>query len=141
MSETEQPSKAHVVLRQIFTGSAIISVLAVLLALIVGAVLIAATNSGVQESAGYFFSRPSDMLTAIWDSVSGAYSSLFQGSVYNFRRPGFENGIRPLTETLTFATPLIVGALGETRFGAFRAVSDWMGYLLLADFGLGSFHL
>jgi O-antigen/teichoic acid export membrane protein len=36
------------------------------------------------------------------------------------------------------ATPVIVGALGEERFGAFRAISDWMGYLLLADFGLGS---
>lgn len=36
------------------------------------------------------------------------------------------------------ATPIIVSALGEDRFGAFRAISDWMGYLLLADFGLGS---
>ncbi|MGB6276363.1 MAG: ABC transporter permease, partial [Rhodococcus sp. (in: high G+C Gram-positive bacteria)] len=142
VSEAEQPSRSHVVLRQIFTGSAIISVLAVLLALIVGAVLIAATNSGVQESAGYFFSRPSDMLTAIWDSVAGAYSSLFQGSVYNFRRPGFENGIRPLMETLTFATPLIVAGLGVAlafRVGMFNiggrgqmliaaACAGWVGF-------------
>jgi len=91
-----QPSRAHKVLRQIVTGNAIISVLAVLLAVLVGAVLIAVTDEQVQESAGYFFSRPSDMLLAVWDSVSGAYSSLFQGVVYNFRRPGFENGIRPL---------------------------------------------
>jgi O-antigen/teichoic acid export membrane protein len=36
------------------------------------------------------------------------------------------------------ATPVIVDALGEARFGAFRAMTDWMGYVLLADAGLGS---
>lgn len=35
-------------------------------------------------------------------------------------------------------TPLILEALGDDRFGGFRALSDWMGYLLLVDFGLGS---
>ncbi|MGV8873594.1 MAG: ABC transporter permease [Rhodococcus sp. (in: high G+C Gram-positive bacteria)] len=148
-SET-QPSEAHTVLRQIFTGSAIISVLAVFLALLVGAVLIAATNSDVQDSAGYFFSRPTDMLNAIWDSVAGAYSSLFQGSVYNFRRPGFENGIRPLMETLTFATPLIVAGLGVAlafRIGMFNiggrgqmliasACAGWVGFTLNLPAGL-----
>jgi simple sugar transport system permease protein len=32
--------------------------------------------------------------------------------VYNFRAKDFARGIRPLTETLTFATPLIVAGLG-----------------------------
>ncbi|MCA9295589.1 MAG: ABC transporter permease [Phycisphaerales bacterium] len=81
-------------------------------ALIIGGILIAATDARVQETAGYFFSRPGDMLSAIWNSVSGAYIALFQGSVYNFRRPGFANGIKPLLDTLTFATPLIVAGLG-----------------------------
>lgn len=142
MNESGRPTRTHVLLRQIFTGSGVISVLAVLLALVVGAVLIAATDTGVQDSAGYFFSRPSDMLDAIWDSVSGAYSSLFQGSIYNFRRPGFENGIRPSTETLTFATPLIVAGLGVAlafRVGMFNiggrgqmlvaaACAGWVGF-------------
>ncbi|MDJ0396022.1 ABC transporter permease [Rhodococcus sp. G-MC3] len=146
----QQPSRAHLVLREIFTGGAIISVLAVLLAMIVGAVLIAVTNDDVQESAGYFFSRPTDMLSAIWNSVSGAYSSLFQGSVYNFRRPGFENGIKPLTETLTFATPLIVAGLGVAlafRVGMFNiggrgqmliaaACAGWVGFSLQLPAGL-----
>lgn len=149
-AQDSQPSRAHVVLRQIFTGSAIISVLAVVLAIVVGAVLIAVTDEQVQESAGYFFSRPSDMLVAIWDSVSGAYSSLFQGSVYNFRRPGFENGIKPLTETLTFATPLIVAGLGVAlafRVGMFNiggrgqmliaaACAGWVGFSLQLPAGL-----
>ncbi len=98
--------------RDIVGGPAVISVLAVVLALLVGAVLIAATDTGVQDASKYFFARPGDMLKAIGDSVFGAYSALFQGSIYNFRVDGFAKGIRPLTETLTFATPLIAAGLG-----------------------------
>ncbi|MET0955327.1 MAG: ABC transporter permease, partial [Cryobacterium sp.] len=119
----DEPSRWHNVFREITTGNAIISVLAVVLALLVGAVMIAFTNDTVQETAGYFFSRPGDMLNAVWDAVSGAYSALFQGSVYNFRRPSFADGIKPLTETLTYATPLIAAGLGVAlgfRVGLFN---------------------
>ena len=105
-------SRTEQVLRDIVGGHAMISVLAVVLALIVGAILIALTDEEVQAASGYFFSRPTDMLQAIWNAASGAYSALFQGSIYNFRRPGFADGIKPLTETLTFATPLIAAGLG-----------------------------
>ncbi|MDR6904687.1 simple sugar transport system permease protein [Agromyces sp. 3263] len=111
-ADVPPPSRWHTTLHQITTGNAIISVLAVLLALLVGAIMIAFTDERVQEASGYFFARPGDTLIAIWESVSGAYSALFQGSVYNFRRDDFISGIRPLTETLTFATPLIAGGLG-----------------------------
>lgn len=117
------PSRWHHVFREITTGNAIISVLAVVLALLVGAVMIAFTNDAVQETAGYFFSRPGDLIGAVWDSVSGAYSALFQGAVYNFRRPSFADGIKPLTETLTYATPLIAAGLGVAlgfRVGLFN---------------------
>jgi general nucleoside transport system permease protein len=117
------PSKWHTTLMQIATGNAIISVLAVVLALIVGAIMIAFTDERVQETSGYFFSRPSDTFSAIWQSVSGAYSALFQGAIYNFRRDSFAAGIKPITETLTFATPLIAGGLGVAlafRVGMFN---------------------
>nr|WP_245861725.1 ABC transporter permease [Compostimonas suwonensis] len=110
--EVEPPSRWNVALREILSGSWLISVLAVVLALVAGGILIALTDDKVQAASVYFFSRPGDTLAAIWESVSGAYSSLFQGSIYNFRRPGFEAGIKPLTETLTFATPLIAAGLG-----------------------------
>ena len=110
-SEPER-SRWNIAMREILNGSAAISVLAVVLAIIIGGILIAVTDETVQATAGYFFSKPQDMLSAIWNSVSGAYISLFQGSIYNFRRPGFANGIRPLMDTLTFATPLIVAGLG-----------------------------
>ena len=118
-----EPPRSQQVLRDIMGGSAIISVLAVVLALIVGAILIAFTDKDVQAASGYFFSRPGDTFTAIWEAASGAYSVLFQGSIYNFKRPGFAAGIRPLTETLTFATPLIAAGLGVAvafRVGLFN---------------------
>jgi simple sugar transport system permease protein len=121
--QLQPPSRGSQVLRDIVSGNAMISVLAVVMALIIGAIMIAATNENVQAATGYFFARPLDTLRAIWDSVAGAYSALFQGSIYNFRRPGFAAGIRPLTETLTFATPLIVAGLGVAlafRVGLFN---------------------
>lgn len=115
--------KANQVLREIFSGSWVISLVAVVLAMLIGSILIAATNDRVHETAAYLFARPGDFFAAIWQSISGAFSSLFQGSIYNFRRPGFENGIKPLTETLTFATPLIMAGLGVAlsfRVGLFN---------------------
>lgn len=123
VSETPPPSRWQRALREITTGNAIISVLAVVLALVVGAVMIAVTDENVQQAAGYFFARPGDTFVAIWNSVAGAYSALFQGAIYNFRRPEFLTGIRPLTETLTFATPLIAAGLGVAlafRVGMFN---------------------
>jgi simple sugar transport system permease protein len=111
-AQAPEPSRWHTMWQQIVTGNALISVLSVLLALVVGAIMIAFTDENVQKASGYFFARPGDTFQAIWDSVSGAYVALFQGSVYNFRRPGFADGIKPLTDTLTFATPLIAGGLG-----------------------------
>ncbi|MDA3803281.1 ABC transporter permease [Clavibacter sp. CT19] len=135
-------SRAGQVLREIASGSALLSVLAVVLSLLVGALLIAVTDEATQKAAGYFFQRPTDTLSAAWDAASGAYSALFQGSIYNFRRPGFANGIKPLTETLTFATPLIAAGLGVAlafRVGLFNigargqmliaaACAGWVGF-------------
>jgi ABC-type uncharacterized transport system permease subunit len=138
----EEPSRWNKAAREIMGGSVVISILAVILALVVGAILIAITDPDVQKAAGYFFARPGDMLVAIWNAVSSAYTSLFQGAIYNFRRPTFSAGIRPLTETLTFATPLIVGGLGVAlafRVGMFNiggqgqiliaaACAAWVGF-------------
>ncbi|RZS67960.1 nucleoside ABC transporter membrane protein [Agromyces ramosus] len=149
-ADVPPPSRWHTTLHQIATGNAIISVLAVLLALIVGAIMIAFTDERVQEASGYFFARPGDTFLAIWESVSGAYAALFQGSIYNFRRDTFLAGIRPLTETLTFATPLIAGGLGVAlafRVGMFNiggrgqmliaaSVAGWIGFGFDLPWGL-----
>ncbi|GAB2555308.1 ABC transporter permease [Leucobacter ruminantium] len=132
------PSRWRVAGRQITTGNAIISVFAVLAAVLVGSIMIACTDKDVQEAAGYFFSRPGDTFKAIWDSVSGAYIALFQGSIYNFRADSFAKGIKPLTETLKFATPLIAAGLGvglAFRAGMFNIGGQ--GQLLMAAAAAG----
>lgn len=120
-------------LTEFASGSAMLSFLAVVLALVVCGILIALTDKDVQAASGYFFSRPLDTLVAAWNSAAGAYSALFQGAIFNFQRPGFLNGIRPLTETLTFATPLIVAGLGVAigfRAGMFNI--GGLGQMLVA---------
>ncbi|WP_424935259.1 MULTISPECIES: ABC transporter permease [Bacteria] len=114
-----EPSKWRLAWQRVVTGNGLVSFLAVLAAVIVGSIMIAFTDREVQAAAGYFFQRPGDTFQAIWDAVSGAYVALFQGAVYNFRAPSFALGIRPLTETLKFATPLIAAGLGVGL--AFRA--------------------
>lgn len=93
-------------------GSALTTILAVVIALVVGAVLIAATNSSVQAAAGYFFARPTDMLAAIAASVGGAYAALFQGGVYDFTQTNPLIGLQSIGHSIGFATPLIAAGLG-----------------------------
>ncbi|NPC95659.1 ABC transporter permease [Nocardioides sp. zg-DK7169] len=109
----------HHVLRSITTGNAAVGVLSVFLAVLVGSVLILATNEEVRASAQYLFARPGDFFTAAWEAISGAYGALFRGSIYNTRVDDFQTAIRPLTETLKFAGPLIAAGLGVGL--AFRA--------------------
>src|SRR5699024_7730867 len=89
------------------------------LALLAGTVLIAVTDEQVQEAAGYFFARPGDTLAALWAAAAGAYVALFEGAIYNAGADSFAVAIRPLTESLKFATPLIAAGLGVGL--AFRA--------------------
>jgi len=132
------PSKWHDTFVRITQGNWLISVLAVLLALLVGGIMIAVTDERVQAASVYFFARPGDTFAAVWQSVSGAYTALFRGSIYNFNAPDFARGIRPFTETLTFATPLIAAGLGVAlafRIGMFNI--GGRGQMLMASAGAG----
>ncbi|PYD00704.1 ABC transporter permease [Microbacterium esteraromaticum] len=125
-------------MQAIVTGNGIISLLAVLLAVLVGSIMIAATNEEVQAASGYFFAQPGDTFAAIWEAVTGAYAALFRGAIYNFNADTFERGIRPLTETLKFATPLIAAGLGvglAFRAGLFNIGGQ--GQMLLAAAAAG----
>ncbi|WP_313277064.1 ABC transporter permease [Timonella senegalensis] len=106
------PSRWTTALRDIASSSATVIIFAILGALILAAVLIAAADPTVQKTAGYIFARPADFFKAVWDSVSGAYSALFRGAIYNPDAATFARKIKPITETLTAATPLIFAGLG-----------------------------
>ena len=110
------------ILHEILEGNAIISVLAVVVAILLGGALIAITDPTVQNASTYFFARPGDTLVAIWSSISGAYVSLFQGAIYNSDIGGIE-GFSSLLTTLNMATPLIAAGLGVAlgfRVGLFN---------------------
>ncbi|WP_275006107.1 ABC transporter permease [Promicromonospora iranensis] len=106
-------------LQQTMSSSWTVSVGAVLLAVVAGSIMIAFTNDGVKAASSYFFARPGDTLVALGQAIGGAYSALFRGSVVNLQATDFVTAIRPLTETLTYATPLIAAGLGVAL--AFRA--------------------
>jgi len=131
--------RGNQILKEIFGGSAAISVLAVVIALVVGGILIVMTDDAVAEAGGYFFSRPTDMLAAIWDAVSGAYSALFRGSIFNYlRADDLVAAFRPITETLANATPLIAAGLGVAlafRVGLFNI--GGRGQMLIAAAAAG----
>ena len=103
------------VLHQIFTGNAMVSVLSVLLAIVLGGILMAVTNPKVAAAAGYFFAQPGDLLT----EVIRPYTALVQGSLFNWAGADLGAQLYPITETLTVATPLICAGLGVAL--AFRA--------------------
>jgi len=126
------------VLRDIASGRTLTAVLSVLLAVVFGSLLIAATDEAVRAAAKYFFAAPGDFFSASWDAIWGAYTALFRGSVWNTNGTDFETRIRPLTETCKFAAPLIAAGLGVGL--AFRASMfniGGRGQMLMAGAGAG----
>ncbi|GGD24124.1 ABC transporter permease [Nocardioides daphniae] len=109
----------RVTAKAITGGGALVAALSVLMSLVVGSLLIIATDPDVQDTLGYVFSRPSDFFVAAWESISGAYSAFLRGSIWNPRVDDLAAQVRPLTLTLRYAAPLILGGLGVGL--AFRA--------------------
>jgi simple sugar transport system permease protein len=111
--------RSRSVLREITSGDTLSGALAVFLAVFVGSVMIAATDAGVRDTLGYITARPSDFFSALWEAISGAYSAMFRGAVFNNLVDDPAQQWRPLTESLKFAGPLVLGGLGVGL--AFRA--------------------
>lgn len=144
--EAETPSLAF----RIFSSGWLMSLGAMLIALVVGGILIAAAKPEVQAAAGYFFARPGDLFTEAWRAVAAAYTALFQGAIFDTSATTFPRQIRPITETLTVATPLIlaglavalafrsslfnIGAQGQIILGA--TFAGWVGFTLHLPAGI-----
>ncbi|MFZ2261546.1 MAG: ABC transporter permease, partial [Luteococcus japonicus] len=97
--------------RRPFPWSEVVTTLAAfVMAFLIGAILMIVADPEVSKKWTYFFSRPSDALTASWDKVSGAYGALIMGSVGSWKA---------FTETTSAAAPLISAGLGMAL--AFRA--------------------
>ncbi len=87
----------------------LVSLSAIVLALLVGAILIIIGDDQVQKAVGYFGAAPMDTFSAALSAVGEAYKSLAVGAL---------GGWTPISESLTQATPLICGGLAVSL--AFR---------------------
>lgn len=109
---TVKASRGRTVMREITESSALVVFLSIVIALVLAAVLVAAANPKVQETATYLFSRPTDFFSAVWEAVWGAYSALFRGAVFDPQASTTARMFKPITETLTASVPLIFAGLG-----------------------------
>jgi general nucleoside transport system permease protein len=142
--ETEGARRAqglnHMIISAVTEGSpAIVTTLAILLALVVGGLIIAFSNTAVLHAWSTFFAAPGAAISATWDSVASAYSALFEGAIVNPHTiaAAFHGGsvaaiFYPLSQTASQATPLILTGLSVAlafRAGLFNigAASQWIG--------------
>ncbi|MFC4243470.1 ABC transporter permease [Gryllotalpicola reticulitermitis] len=137
-------------LTRIFGGNIMLSVLAIVIALVVGGILIAATDPATDAASAYFFARPTTALADAWNAVSGAYAALFRGGVYDYTQTSFVAGVKPIFNSLNFAAPLIAAGLGIAigfRTGVFNiggqgqiliaaAFAGWVGFSLHLPYGI-----
>ena len=112
IEKPEEDSTSSQVLREILTGSATRTLLSVLVGFIVGAIFMVAFNPDVLNAMGYFFGRPGDAFAAMAKTIGDGYGALFRGAIYNTQAQDFAAAIRPITETLRFAAPMIMAGLG-----------------------------
>ncbi len=131
-----RPRLGRLIIESIVEGnSAVVTVLAIVVAIVVGGLLIAFTDPTVLSAWGSFFSAPGNAIAQAWDSAAGAYVAMIQGSIFNphtvsavfqqqslgvaFRDGTVSQVLNPLSETCVNATPLILAGLSVAL--AFRA--------------------
>jgi ABC-type uncharacterized transport system permease subunit len=98
--------------KEMLSGGTTRTLLSVILGFAVGAIFMIISNKEFLQSIGYFFSNPLASVGAAIDVVVSGYGALIKGSVFNAGAASFEGSIRPLTETLRLAGPLIAAGLG-----------------------------
>jgi simple sugar transport system permease protein len=116
-------SKAEGVLREIMAGDPVRISLSILLGFFIGAIFMVVFNEDVVKSWSNFGADPNYALSTVWWTIQDGYGALFSGSIFNLGADNLIDGIRPLTETLRFAAPLIMAGLGVAltfRVGLFN---------------------
>ncbi|GAA1934286.1 hypothetical protein GCM10009689_12640 [Brevibacterium antiquum] len=143
-SAEAEPGKEPNLLQDVLSGSWLVSVLAIVVALLLGGVLIAVSNAEVVEAAMNIFAAPGVFFSTLFSTVGEAYSALFRGAIFDWDARTTERAIRPLTESLVSGTPLILTGLGIAlafRSGLFNiggqgqvilgaTIAGYLGYAL-----------
>jgi general nucleoside transport system permease protein len=148
----------EVIIGAIVEGSpAVLTVLAIFMALVINALLIVFSDSTVLHAWSQFFSAPGTALSMTWHSIATAYSALFEGAIFSpatvsaaFHGGSIAAIFYPLSLTAFEATPLIltglavaiafrvglfnIGAAGQFVGGAI--VAAWLGYGVQLPLGI-----
>jgi ABC-type uncharacterized transport system permease subunit len=111
-SVNKEPIDWNAAFKEILSGGVTRTVVSVILGFAVGAFFMIISNREFLQSVVYFFADPLSSLRAAGDVVGTGYGALIQGSIYNPNAASFEGAIRPFTETLRLAGPLIAAGLG-----------------------------
>lgn len=161
MSANKEPHKteARPSLAKMLSGSAVqsllVPILAVFTGLVIGGIVIAATDTGVAEAFKSFSTDPGGAFKSIWTAIATAYGALFYGSLGSPREiiegiriyqstgdnAAFLKAIYPFTESLVTATPYIFAGLAVAigfRCGLFNIGAEgqfFMGALGAAYVG------
>jgi len=138
---------ARVLVNAVMEGSpAVVTFLAIVAALVLGALLIALTNTAVLHAWGQLFSNPGNAFAQAWDAVFAAYRAMFDGGVFSPGAIGaaFHGGsvgaiFYPISQTMSDATPLILTGLSVAiafRAGLFNigAAGQWVGGAIVATY-------
>jgi general nucleoside transport system permease protein len=149
-----RPPFSRVVLDAILEGnSVVVTILAIVVAMVLGGLLIAFTTPAVLQAWGSFFSDPGHAIALAWDTAVGAYVAMFEGAIFNphtlaaiFNQASLATALHngyvsalfnPLSETAVNATPLIFTGLSvglAFRAGLFNigAAGQWIGGAIVA---------
>jgi general nucleoside transport system permease protein len=109
----------------LYGNTVVVTVLAFICALVVGAILIAVADQDTRASFSYFFAAPGDAFTNAWTAITDGYGALFRGAIFDPRSvsTGGAALFSPISNTLLNATPLILGGLAVSvafRTGLFN---------------------
>lgn len=125
--------------KEIFSGGVVRTVLSIILGFLVGAIFMIISNKEFLAATGYFLADPLASVRAAIQVVAEGYGALIKGSIFNASAPSFDSAIRPLTESLRLAGPLIAAGLGIAlgfRVGLFNigGTGQMVSGMILATF-------
>jgi simple sugar transport system permease protein len=124
----------------------VVTILAIFSALVLGALVIAFSDTTVLHAWNSFFAAPGHAIAATWNSIAAAYSALFEGAIFSPHTisAAFHGGsvgaiFYPLSQTCAQATPLILTGLAVAlafRAGLFNigAAGQWIGGAIVVTY-------
>ncbi|OKL46164.1 ABC transporter permease [Boudabousia liubingyangii] len=110
----QKPAAEQSFFKRLFRTDAFTIFQAIVWSLLICALLVVFFDKRVEETMGYLFARPSDFFNAAWDAFSSFFIALVRGAFFDWEATSFARMLYPLTESLVFATPLILSGLAVT---------------------------